>query len=91
MENSQEFVKTIYRTQRQYKYMVKTWPDLVYEIEQNCTDDIPWPEKLYLFQEGLHHRPKCSCGKDCSFISPTKGYNRTCSPACASQSGGRKI
>lgn len=71
--------------------MVRTWPDLVQEIELNCQDDIPWPEKLYLFQEGLHHRPKCHCGKECAFISPTKGYNRTCSPACASQSGGEKF
>ena len=91
MENSKEFIKTIYRTQRQYKYMVRTWPDLVHEIELNCQDDIPWPEKLYLFQEGLHHRPVCHCGKECAFISPTKGYTRTCSPACASQSGGEKF
>ena len=91
MENSKEFIKTIYRTQRQYKYMVRTWPDLVHEIELNCQDDIPWPEKLYLFQEGLHHRPKCHCGRECTFISPTKGYTRTCSPACASQSGGEKF
>lgn len=91
MEDSREFIKTIYRTQRQYKYMVRTWPDLVQEIEQNCTDDIPWPEKLYLFQEGLHHRPTCHCGRECTFISPIKGYTSTCSPACASRPGGKKF
>ena len=91
MEDSREFIKTIYRTQRQYKYMAKTWPDLVQEIELNCQDDIPWPEKLYLFQEGLHHRPVCHCGRECTFISPIKGYTSTCSPACASRPGGEKF